>query len=463
MSHRIPTRRASRIYCAETLESRVMFLVQGAQTVPINVVSGQDIALTGTQNVAELLKLVPKSCDAQVVVRGDGLTQTQKGNEFIVNGTNFSIDSINLTNTSDRSGLLFTGARGFTLPVTDITTTGVVNYIMAKPVDVTGTVSLGGARSLNFLSLSGAHLTVGGGLPMQSFQSGTMTNSRLNFGSSLSLFQSGPIVSSHGSSSVTGTSIGRFLVKGDADTNLNLTANLRRNLDLGMVTGQVSGGNWNIGAAGNVTAGSFGSDFQGNFNSLNSILSRGAFNGSLQSPFISQARFGSTDGASIFLTRPLSTSSLPNINTLKVTGGFSNSFIRSDGNLGNLTFGSFNGSSAFAGVDPNADTFTLPTIPQLLSNATIRNFNLTGRSASFSNSYLAAFRIGPTNLGTIIPQSSDGNPFGITTYKLDKLHFELTRPFTATNIDRAQDILNAEQRAHILPTQLGNFTVRLSM
>jgi len=418
--------------------------------------------LVGTQSVAELIKLLPTGCDAQVMVRGDNLTQSQKGNDFIVNGTNFSIDSIDLTNTNDRSALTILGAPGVTLPIEDITSVGVIKSITAKPVNLTGNLSLGGVRDLTFLSFTGGHATIGAGLPTQSFRADSITNSRLSFGSSLGLFQSGPIVHSHGSSSITAPSISRFLVKGDVDTDLTLSATLRRNIDLGLITGQANG-TWAVGVGGKISADSFGSDWNATFNRLDSIQSRGAFNGLLQSPYIGQARFGSADGASFFFTRPLSTSSQPNVNSFKVTGGFSNSFIRSDGNLGSLSFGSFTGSSVMAGLNPIAPTFTLPNIADLQSNATIRSLNLTNPSGSFSNSYLAAFRLGSTNLGTVFPQSTNGNPFGITSYKIDRLRFDLTRPFSATNIDRTQDILNAEERAHIGPTQLGNFTIRLSM
>jgi hypothetical protein len=471
MSHQIAGRRQPRTFNADSLERRLMFApLLGTETTTIsNVVSGEQIRLlpTGGSESQALLTLIPGKCTADVVVRGNNLTEMRSGNIFLLDGSDFSIDSIVLSNADAISSFSFKPAKGFEITVNQLTAGGVMNTIGGVGVNFSGSIDLPGVRNFSGSSISDSVVQIGSGLPTDSVNVGSIAGSQITFGAPVNLFQSGSILPSATTggtlppiSSITFPYVNQFNVNGDANVNLNVAGGSRYGLNSVNVRGALAGGTWNVsGGVDSLKAGSVSNAWQGNFDRYAwNVQIKGAFGGTIQTPSITTAHFGSADGAIIDLTQAFA-AGRSNLDSLIVSGPFSNSTITSNGNVGKMNFNYVGNTTIFAGVSPGAMTNALPVISQLQSHAQISSFNVHG---GFANTYLAAWRLGLADFGFVQP-GSGGNQFGATTNSIGSMRFLLdNRLVSGRNIFQSSEFSAAVQRAHVNPSQLGNFAVRLS-
>jgi hypothetical protein len=328
-------------------------------------------------------------------------------------------------------------------------------------------VDLPGVRSFSASAISGSVVQIGSGLPTCTFKVGSITGSQFTIGSPVNLFQTGPILPSTTTGGslppVTGVTvpyINVFNVKGDALLNLNVAGGSRFGLDSVNVTGALPGGTWIVGGGvESLRAGSVSNAWQGNFGKYAwNVQVKGAFDGTLNTPSITTARFGSVDGAQIFLTQPFA-AGRSNLGSLLVSGPFSNGVIDSDGSLGRMNFNYVGNSNIFAGAMPGTMFNMLPANSQIQSQAQISSVNVHG---GFANTNLVAYRIGSGDFGAVLP-GSGSTQFGATTNSMGSMRFDLdNRLVSGRNIFRNSEFSAAVQRAHLNQSQLGNFTIQLS-
>jgi hypothetical protein len=472
MSYRIPGRRQTGACTAEPLEQRLLFVTTvtlGTETTTIShVVTGEQVRLLplSGRNVESLLTLTPHDCTADVIVRGNNLSEKRVGNIFEVDGSDFSFDSINVTNSGAGSSLSFKLAPGFVTTVTKMGTNQ-MHSIDATGVNFNGLIDLGAVQEFRANSIADSVVLFGAGQPTNKFQVGTITGSQITFNSPVNLFQSGPILPSTTTggtlppiTTITVPYINQFNVNGDANLNLNIAGGSRYGLNFVNVKGAIAGGTWNVGGGvDSFKAGSVSNAWQGSFGKYAwNVQIKGAFDGTIQTPSITTARFGSADGAFIDLTQPFQMDR-SNLGSLNVSGPFSNSVITSGGNMGRMNFNYIGNTTVFAGVSRGAMINVLPLISQLQSNAQISSFNVHG---GYANTYLAAWKLRLADFGFVVP-SSGNTQFGATTNSMGTMRFDLdNRLVIGRNIFQSSEFNAAVQRAHVNPSQLGNFGIRLS-
>ena len=433
-----------------------------ANAAVVDVLSGQQIHMlpTGSRNSKDLITLLPGFTDAEVTLAGDNLSTTQTGKIVDVTGTNFSITSIVLGNSDRISNFTIHNPTGADLPLNNFSAPGGLNSIIGDGVYMTGPFNATGLRNARFDAIGSASFDAGGAFGPTTLRTGNVMNSTFSFDGGLKRWDSTNILSTTpGSTSITTPRVDFFNVRGDANLNFNVSGNF----GTGLFTGAIPGGSWAIGGKANrLQASSFGLAYTAQLgNGISVVISDGAFSGSLQTPFVKTAKFGSVDGAQFNLTQPFRMGAF-NTDTFTVGGPFTNSTFLSAGSIGSFRVGSILNSSVFSGVNPAAPVNVLPSISDIQSLSWVRSFNVTGRSATFQNSFVAGGYFGTGDLGTVVPQSST-TPFGLTTNRLQTLRYEFAGHLISANkVDRALDLLNAEQRAHVNPSNLSPFTINLA-
>ena len=141
-------------------------------------------------------------------------------------------------------------------------------------------------------------------------------------------------------------------------------------------------------------------------------------------------------------------------------GDLVNSVIHSGGNIRSLSARSMSGSQVYAGVATLPPGQTLPTAANLQSIAQIGKVTLKGATglAAFSNSVIAADRIGSLVLSTI-PGDNGGTPFGVAALRITSLSGTVDgKPFRLSHLVSGADA-NAQLVAQgVTP---GDFVVNL--
>jgi hypothetical protein len=433
-----------------------------ATAATVDVVSGDQIRMfpTASSKLSDQILLLPGFTNAEVMIAGNNLSTTQTGKIVDVTGSNFSITSIVLGNSDRISTFTIHNPTGTDLPLDNFSAPGGLNSFIGDGVYMAGPFDASGLRSATFEAIGSTTFNAGGIFGSTTLRTGNVMNSTFNFDGGLKRWDSTTILSTTpGSTFITTPIIDAFNVRGDANLNFNVSGNFSS----GLFTGAISGGSWTIGGrVDRFRAGTFGPSYSATIgNGLSLLQSDGLFSGSLQTPFLKTAKLGSVDSAQFTVTLPFRMGAF-DTDTFSVSGTFSNSSFISDGSIGAFRAGSMLNSTVFSGINPAASVGVLPGISDIQSFSWVRSFAVTGRSATFQNSFIAGGYFGATDLGTVVPQAS-GAPFGITTTKLQSLRFDFGgRLIHANNVDRAQDLSTAEQRANVNPTDLVPFTITLA-
>ena len=462
MSHQIPGRR-NRICMAESLERRVLFAVAEAP-IAVNAVSGQQIELLGS-NLQELMTITPQVCNADLDIRGLGLSEKRVGNNIEVEGSDFSVDSVNLINSSARSSLTFKGFSDFDLTVNELRSTGPVGRIDAPAVNFDGSIDLAAVEKFRANSISDAIALFGAGEPMKQFGVSKIIGSQITFNSPVNLFQAESILPSTttgGSlppySSITGSSFNQFNVVGDANMNLTVRGGPKFGLNFAYVHGSASG-TWNVdGLVNSILVGSVAKSWQTNLNTgFRYIWSKGEFDGTLNSPVGGTLRMGSSDGAVINLTQKF-VSGRWDLDSLIDSGAFNNSMLASAGSIRSIDARSMLNSQITAGMIP--DVSISPTIPlsDFTSTASIDRVSI----ANYSKSLLGAAFLNLALLGDV--DTTDPEDFGVIAFRIILMDLSFgsqttKRIFAFRKLVSLQTLLTQASVYGLKPQDFGNFDI----
>jgi hypothetical protein len=399
----------------ETLEDRRLLSV----SVLIGGRAAQGVQYIDASGVKATVKIVGPG-NATVTFDGTNITQTSGPAGILVSGSSVTLSSIITTGTGLYSALHITTFGAGSVTAGAITTAGVMAAILAPHVVLTGDLTTGGwvhqivlaGAENGTMSIGPSH--IGGGL---NFSAGFVNNEALTSSiriNALTVGQwtnpSGPSLSIQAPQIVKLTAAGAF--------NANLTVGGAVVSSLGTFTaGSLVGGTWNIAAnVGYVHAGSISPGWTGFVGrSISTLNIAGAATMTLQAASIGRlASGGDLTDSSLTFTEPLAPNA-DDIRMLSVGGEILDSTIDAIGSIGPVIATRMVDSQLYAGVLPTlVTTHGLPSVAtDLVTASNIASITLRrSGDASFVNSDIAAFTLGPVILGRVT-LTNGSVPFGV--------------------------------------------------
>jgi hypothetical protein len=378
-----------------------------------------------------------------------------------LHGVNQELESVTLSDTTAATTLNVVGQKsGGNLPsFGNVSASGSLGRLIIHNATLEGDVSVDGALpsiDVDFAEVgafsvgSGAVSIVGKSFVDENFASSSPV-------SAVKLLQWAN--SDNVPESFSAASVRSISVRGDFTPGLQLSGAgvTGRTLGTVHVPGAI-GGTWKItGPSAPLNVGSTLFDFNGTFDSLPSISTRGNLTGTLTVPTIQSINVkGFIEGATINLTAPGATD-VASINSR----GLSFANIRAAGNIGDVRVKLIQFSSVFAGMADALVATTLPTQPSdFVAAASIKSIQVTGGVSAndFIGSTIAASSLGALNLGTVMT-SNNGLQLGVAANSIGLLQFVASKKHvTLKNVPDA-DTLAAQLSAQN-PT-LGDMTVEI--
>ena len=172
-------------------------------------------------------------------------------------------------------------------------------------------------------------------------------------------------------------------------------------------------------------------------------ITKGDLQATISAPSISSIKIkGDLSGATIDL---LSAGS--DLNTLAITGSFTNSSLIATGNLGAISATSISDSEIFAGIGTLSQAFPAAST-DFIAQSSIKSISLkTVKGAdSFSNAGIAAASLGNLSLGTL-QTNNDSNPTGIAAESITTLSATATKKFTLHKLNSTTDLTSLLAKA----------------
>jgi hypothetical protein len=226
------------------------------------------------------------------------------------------------------------------------------------------------------------------------------------------------------------------LLKTDGDFGASVTVgDGGKGLTTAHIGGAITGGNWTLnGPTGSVVVtGSASIGWDADFiGGITTLQVDGNASGSISAAYIRTLKVArNVSSASITLSSAGSARS-PDISTFSVGGTFSDSSLRSAGDIGLIRIGALNDSSIFAGASPSVTTGLITTASDFVAAADIASLSVTGVRGStydFTNSIVDAAELGRV-LVQRVDSSNGGVPLGFSTTTL--AYFENEEPSEKT-------------------------------
>jgi hypothetical protein len=367
---------------------------------------------------------------------GTGTFVVAKNGKGTVSGAGLGLTGITLSGTTKASSLVIKGTgKAAALSIPGITDASPLKSITAQNSTISGAVTLNGANSVTFGTVTDATMNVSGGYPGSfSLTAGNVTNSTLLSKVAVATLK---VASWSDSATVTGPagaqisvpSIGTLIDAGAFGATVAL-APVTAKIDAiasGRITGALSGSlNTSAGSTiGTLTVGAVASAWAGVVGNLNSFTVKG---GGLAADLTTAAlgtlvvnggltgniRFASAKTIRIVGNVTGSTITGATLTSLSVTGTLADATLTTSSGIGTLSVGSINGSNVSAGV----------TSGTTVSNATAANLGSstigTLHSGSYINSDVLAGKINSASLGAV-STSNGGTAFGVASGSINAL------------------------------------------
>ena len=305
--------------------------------------------------------------------------------------------------------------------VGDLTVTGTIGLLILAGASGKDTLSIAGSNASGTLQLGNvSDLTVMSSEPLNTVTATQWTN--LNSGD----FIAAP-------------SIKLLQTKGDFGAAVTVGSGTGVVLNNARIGGAITGGTWTInGSAGTIVAGTTAVAWDANISGGVTTLSvTGNASGNISAGSIrTLSVHGDFSSASLNLTSA-GTLKNPDLNSMIVNGTFSNSVLRSAGDIKSVHLGALASSSIFAGV--NSAVTSMPTsAADFVSQAEIVSFAVTGvRGGTYAvqNSTVAAAKLDKVVVAKV-NGSNGGLPFGFSTESLSS--FTDSQPHNVIHLSARQ-------------------------
>lgn len=359
---------------------------------------------------------------AVLTFAGDGMDPIASSAGVTLGGTDLRILDVSLTGDTSKGKLTFTckAGRGSDgqIDIGDMSSTGAVQSITGKGVNLTGDIDLGGAvQSLTLNDITGSQHSISwGGTssdPGATVAFHNVTDVTLTSGAPLkSLAVAYWNDDSDAADVITAPSLAKLSAGADFAAGLDLSgvgvAAGKTTLGATTIKGRLTGGTWTIhGSTDALSVAGIDATWSAVIDAVvKSITIKSVTAGDIQAASIGSFKVtGDLDGASIRLTQPVVAGkpAIKALGSLSVSGTMSNSVIESDGQIGSVTVGRLIDSTVFVGVDTSRNAVgTLPdevadfAAPAGLDALTIKG--IRGMDVAFDNSFVAASRLGAVTI-----------------------------------------------------------------
>lgn len=380
-------------------------------TVTVKVIGAPVIVTIGGVARRSLTFTEPDGTRGVIAVIGGTADITFAGDAVVVNtvrgiatasGGDASIADISVTASSGRNPSLFISGRGGADGIITLGTVSGPNMaaIVAPTADITGGLKVAGCARILIGSTHDTELDIGPGAVTRLVSINNAVNTDVVSFTGLGIIRSRQWVSTTGFDyKITAADITALVTTGDFSNSIKLTG--ASGLRAARIGGRVTQGAWDItGTVGalSLLGGVDPSWSLATQNFIQTILVRGDFASDISAGAIgSMLVTGNLTDASIF-TGGQSRVGFVQLQRLIVAGNITNSIIRGNGNLGLISAAGTDGGGIFAGMNESLDPAVLPTtIDPFATRTSIASI----RVRHFSNTRIAAFKLGALSLGTI--------------------------------------------------------------
>jgi subtilisin family serine protease len=192
-------------------------------------------------------------------------------------------------------------------------------------------------------------------------------------------------------------------------------------LDTVRIGGQITGGDWTVnGSTGSIIAGSTAFAWDANFSGgVSTLQVNRNVSGTITTAALRTFKVGGNVSDATIDFTDIGTLKSPDLNALSVGGSFSNSILRSAGDINSIHVGAIDASDIFAGVSP-AVTSMPTTAADFVTQSEIVSFAVTGiRGTTYAvqDSSIAAAKLNKVTVEKV-NVSNGGSAFGFSTESL---------------------------------------------
>ena len=359
--------RRSNSGCVQALEPRQLLSADQLQVL-IGSGAAKSVQYTDPNGTVVRVQLTGPG-SASVNFLGTGLGQSSNSKGLVITGSGISLNSVSANGTLTTSSLQIATTGKKTVNIGSISVNGALSALSAPKCVLTSSLST--TKWVGRLTLAGAQNSsisigpaAGGAGTGLTAMLGTVTNETFSSAVRVNSLSASQWINTHDVNSslteISGGPIGTFSIAHDATVNMQVGA-------------------------------------------IGSLIVKGALSNS-----------------TIYLTTPL-TPAKTNLSQLTV-GALSTVDIISNGSLGVISAKQMSNSSIQAGIVGTVPPMGLPlTTSDFKNTSSITSITLPKTaSASFSNSFIAAYTIGSASLGSVSMTNvtSPGTPFGIAAHKV---------------------------------------------
>ncbi len=327
-----------------------------------------------------------------------------------------------VTGTTSKSRLTVLSSAREATGLSSLQVNGSLGLLNAPHVELEGSLNVTG--TLGTLVIAGASasstISIGGAGASGTFQLGNVTDLSVTSSETLNALLATNWTNLDNTDSITAPFIKLVRIAGPfgALIHAGAGASALQNVRVG---GAITGGTWTIdGNIGTVVAGSTALAWNANVSGSVTTLQVGAdSNGSISAGSIRTLRVGGNVSSASWNLTNVGTPASPDLSILSVGGIFSNSELRSAGDMNALHFGGISGSIVDAGVRAGV-TGLAGSAADFSATAEIVSFAVTGvRGSTFA---MANSTISAAELGKVLVErvETDNNaiPFGFATSSL---------------------------------------------
>ena len=329
---------------------------------------------------------------------------------------------VTLNGTTNKSRLTVLSSNKAATPLSMLQINGSLASMNAPHVQLQGDLTVTG--TIGLLILAGATgkdtLSIGGTGANGTFELGNVSDLSVLTAEPLNALVATQWTNQNNSDVIQAPSIKLLKIAGDFGAALRVGASglVLNNARIG---GAITGGNWTInGSTGTVVAGSTALAWDANFSQgVSTLQVNGNASGIITASSIRNLAVRKDFESGSLMLTSAGTLKSPDLNSLSVGGTFSNSVLRSAGDIQSIHVGAISASSVFAGVSPSVTTMPT-TAADFASQSEIVNFTVTGiRGTTYAvqNSVIAAAKLGKVSVQKV-NVSNGGLPFGFSTQSL---------------------------------------------
>ncbi len=415
-----------------------------ATTFTLNLSSPTNAVVDGGQGTGTITNLPVTNIDFNAKTKATYTDSNGRKVEWALSGPGSGVVSVigstgtavevTVDNTTNKSHLSVISSEKTTTLLSSLEIQGSLASLNAPHVELEGDLTVTGTISTLILAgASGSHtLSIDGAGTRGTLELGNVSDLSVMTSEPLNAITATAWTNLSNTDVITAPSISTLKVNGDFAAGLTVGTGAVA-LETVRIGGAITNGSWAInGSTGSIVAGSTAVAWNANFSGgVKSLQVRGIASGTLTADSIRTLSVGKDLASANITLTDAGTLKSPDLSSLSVGGTFSDSTLRSTGDINAIHVGAISGSTIFAGVASGV-TGLVADATDFTTEAEIASFAVTGvRGSTYdvTNSDIAAAVLGKVVVQRV-DSSNSGVPFGFSTKALAS--FIDAEPHTAT-------------------------------